>query len=129
MMENLAEVDAQYDAFVEWAIEDATEDHDCEANGGPLREPTEPQDGDLTTEDHETFYQDGRRVIENARGRNDLDASETWYIRVNGEQLTILAKTCEQAVRAYMERTQFWPNVWFISDHGNAHLMDLSEGK
>lgn len=30
------------------------------------------------------------------------------------------------ALRAEMERQKFFPNVWFISDHGNSHLM--SEG-
>lgn len=27
-----------------------------------------------------------------------------------------------QFIRDEMERTQYFPNVWFISDHGNAHL-------
>jgi len=116
-----------YDAFIAWAIEDATADHECPLD--PDSEPSEPEEGDITTEDHETFYQYGNVVIENARGRNDFDASETWYLRINGRQITITAKTPEQAVRQYMERSQFWPNCWFISDHGNAHLMDLSEGK
>jgi hypothetical protein len=28
-----------------------------------------------------------------------------------------------EAIAVEMERHGFWPNVWFISDHGNAHLM------
>jgi hypothetical protein len=31
------------------------------------------------------------------------------------------------ALKAHMEEAQFWPNAWFVSDHGNAHLMDLSD--
>lgn len=27
-----------------------------------------------------------------------------------------------RAIRARMERDKYWPNVWRISDHGNAHL-------
>ncbi len=29
------------------------------------------------------------------------------------------------AIRADMEASQFWPNVWFISDHGNASIIDI----
>ena len=68
-------------------------------------EPDSPEEGDLATEDHRTFYtyQEGFRgvafVVE--------DDAEMW-----------------DAIQAYMDRSQFWPNVWFISDHGNAHLMN-----
>lgn len=121
-----------YNAFVEWAIEDATDSHECTADS----EPTEPEDGDITTSDHETFYQNGKRVLWlTAHGVSDdhdraLEPGDRWVLRLDkGRQITVIASSCEQAVRQYMERTQFWPNVWFISDHGNAHLMDLSEGK
>jgi hypothetical protein len=30
------------------------------------------------------------------------------------------------AVRADMDASQFWPNVWTISDHGNAELVQLT---
>ena len=30
------------------------------------------------------------------------------------------------AVRADMDASQFWPNVWHISDHGNAELVQLT---
>jgi hypothetical protein len=30
------------------------------------------------------------------------------------------------AVRADMDANQFWPNVWTISDHGNASLVQLT---
>lgn len=29
-------------------------------------------------------------------------------------------------IRERMEKVQFWPNVWRISDHGNAHRIDVS---
>jgi len=29
----------------------------------------------------------------------------------------------EEELRQWMETNQFWPDVWFISDHGNAHLI------
>ncbi len=27
------------------------------------------------------------------------------------------------AIHAHMDKNQFWPNVWMISDHGNAELV------
>lgn len=92
------------------------------------RPPSEPQEDDITTTDHETFYQYGQPIISNARKRNDLDLSETWYFQIDGKQFKVEAEDYRAALRAYMDRTQFWPNAWFISDHGNAHLIDLSEG-
>lgn len=32
----------------------------------------------------------------------------------------------ETAIRTWMEENQFWPNVWIISDHGNAELVILT---
>jgi hypothetical protein len=69
-------------------------------------EPTEPEEGDLVTEDHRKFYEhEGTKrkpVLE-------LDEDEDW----------------KEAVKAYMEREQFWPNCWLRSDHGNYHLLSL----
>jgi len=28
-----------------------------------------------------------------------------------------------EALDAHMKKTNFYPNVWFVSDHGNAQLM------
>jgi len=30
-------------------------------------------------------------------------------------------------IRAWMERSNYWPNVWRISDHGNLHLVNVYE--
>ena len=30
-------------------------------------------------------------------------------------------------IRAWMERSNYWPNVWRISDHGNIIPVDISE--
>lgn len=80
---------------------------------------SEPEDGDLTTTDHETFYQDGKIIL--SRGPADR-----WDIRHPNRVFLGTFADCEDALRAYMDRVQFWPNCWFISDHGNAHLMDLT---
>ena len=63
----------------------------------------EPDEGDWTTEDHRRFYADRELVL-------DLPAD-------TGE--------CEMwaAIAARMKKDNLWPNVWWISDHGNAHLM------
>lgn len=109
-----------YDAFVEWAIEDAESEHDC----APADEPTED---DLTTTDHETFYQYGTKVLE-------LGARDEWWFdkQTGGIRCNSLLGTFPDyraAIRAYMDRVRFWPNAWFISDHGNAHRIDLTKGK
>jgi hypothetical protein len=110
-----------YDAFVEWAIADATEEHECAPDEDA--EPTEPEEGDLTTTDHKVFYQDGRKALE-----YDPEHKSA-YAYLNGAKFLGRFDSVNAAIRAYMDRVQFWPNCWFISDHGNAHLMDLSEGK
>ncbi len=68
---------------------------------------TTPEEGDYQTSDHSKFYQYGKLVL-----TVDADASsgEMW-----------------QAIKSHMEASQYWPNVWFISDHGNCHLMSEEE--
>lgn len=67
-------------------------------------EPREPEEGDITTEDYRKFYQYGRIYLQVGR---DAD----WRKSVNRQ----------------MKKDGFFPNVWFISDHGNAHLMILED--
>jgi hypothetical protein len=65
---------------------------------------TEPEEGDYTTGDHRKFYQYGKLVCE-------VPEDEDW----------------QDHVRRHMNKEQFWPNVWWISDHGNAHLLNAHE--
>jgi hypothetical protein len=68
-------------------------------------EPSEPDDEDWVTEDHITFRAHGTRgvlvVPEGAEWRDVL--------------------------KARMVADNFFPNVWFVSDHGNAHILSLSD--
>lgn len=64
----------------------------------------EPEDEDITTSDHRRFYQSHKLWLE-------IDEDEDMVA----------------AIQARMEKDRFWPNVWFISDHGNAHLMSLTD--
>jgi len=59
----------------------------------------EPEEDDIVTTDHRRWYQSGK-------------------IYVTGD---------EKALRRKMDKDKFWPNVWFISDHGNAHRMTLEQ--
>jgi hypothetical protein len=68
-----------------------------------LEEPSEPIEDDLVTEDHSKFYQCGKLVLTVDRDASEL---EMW-----------------RAIETYMAKANFWPGVWFISDHGNAHPM------
>lgn len=76
--------------------------------GDESDEPTEPDEGDLYTCDDCHVYEYGgfKRaavlVIKDARHFN-------------------------RDIRAYMKRQGFYPNVWSISDHGNAHLLNVWE--
>ena len=136
------------DEWIDECIAEAEAEHECIACvecGEPLteterdngetcercqREQNEPQEGDITTSDHETFYQDGRAVFEVAE---TVDGS--YMLLMSGFQVggnvdrsgagNATYSTIEAAVRAYMDRVQYWPNVWWMSDHGNAHRMDL----
>jgi len=69
-----------------------------------FREPFEPDEDDLTTEDHQVFYSGGKEAFRVSKG-------EDW----------------RPTARAWMDREGFFPNVWFVSDHGNAHLLSMSE--
>lgn len=72
----------------------------------------EPSEGDLITYDHVKFYQYGKGVLI-ARPCNH-------------------SRSCDclnRQIRRYMRESKWYPNVWFISDHGNAILMDTSPPK
>lgn len=55
-----------------------------------------PTEDDYQTQDHIHFYQYGKLVLTIPP---DADMWET--------------------IQAHMDRESFWPDVWFISDHGN----------
>lgn len=61
-----------------------------------------PSEDDVTTTDHCRFYQHGKLVLHCEPDADHVAELLSW-----------------------MDREQFWPNCWFISDHGNAHLMSL----
>jgi hypothetical protein len=84
-----------------------------------IREAVEnagPQDSDITTQDHVRFWQDGRIVLEQQQNGN-------WFSPLIGK--TIGQGDWKWAVREWTEIDSYYPNIWFISDHGNAHLIDL----
>lgn len=85
-----------YDAFIAWAIEDATADHECYPGD------REPQEGDIVTSDHRRFYSDGKLIV-------IVDADD-WM----------------PAVGAWCKANQYFPNVFFISDHGNSVLISVT---
>ncbi len=74
-------------------------------------EAQEPEEGDWVTEDHVTFCQH--------------EYPRAWQHRV----VVPKDQDYKTVLRARMEMDEFWPNVWFVSDHGNWHPMNLEEGK
>lgn len=87
----------------------------------------EPGEDDLTTEDDRTFYQNGARVLWWTR--------DAWMYRTNDGSTRPLysadrvqsADESERAIVDYCNRVQYWPDVWRISDHGNAHRLTIAE--
>jgi|SRR5947209_3115840 len=65
----------------------------------------EPSEEDLVTADYRHWYSPG-------------------YHRV---QVETDPENWREEILAYMERQGFWPDCWFISDHGNAHLLSWDE--
>lgn len=63
----------------------------------------EPEDDDYIIQD-DGVYQSGKLIT---------DATE-W-------------EDCRDAIKAHMDSEQFYPNVWILSDHGNAHLTTLED--
>ena len=84
-----------------------------------------PQPEDLVTSDHRKFYEHegtGRlqfQLVETESGEFIL------YPRPGVSVAGGPYATIELAIRAYCDAVQFWPGVWFVSDHGNAHRIDL----
>jgi hypothetical protein len=72
---------------------------------GEYVESRGPQEGDWVTEDHRTVYEVGGRGRPLFRVGEDDDF--------------------DAAVRSEQEREGYAPNVWWISDHGNAHLLNV----
>lgn len=82
----------------------------CRSDAYGCEEPSEPEEGDITTTDHVHFYCNGKLIPIDLTV--DSSTEDMW-----------------KALRGYMAATHYWPNVWFISDHGNAHLMVRALGQ
>lgn len=84
------------------------------------QEPDEPQEEDLVTNDYVNFWRHGMG-----------DNRPAVMVPIDAEGFES-GKTWRQCVREYMEwqedsGNQYWPNVWFISDHGNSVLLSLED--
>ena len=80
----------------------------------------EPREDDIQTEDHYTFYQSGKEVI--SFEKTGEFADEGYYL-VKAKGAGGVYDDMWDAINAHMDATSYFPGVWFISDHGNAHLM------
>lgn len=65
-----------------------------------------PEEDDITTTNHREFYQSGKLLLR----LNEAEAADDRMIWFRLDQA--------------MRESNFFPNVWFVSDHGNAHLME-----
>ncbi len=89
---------AEWEALPEYL---PTDDEDAEDDTDEDEEADEPQEGDYTTADHRKWFQYGRLVLDLAEDADHL-----------------------KALAEHMKAGNYYPSVWFISDHGNAHRID-----
>lgn len=94
----------RYDAFIDECCEEAAEDHECPNDPSGDDEPTEPSEEDITTDDYEHFYYAGKCIAE-------VHLKESW----------------EKAIGAWCKKNNYFPDVWFISDHGNPVLISVEK--
>ena len=74
-------------------------------------------------------WDDWRRVQQEEEPDEDSlvssDGGETWF-QYGKKVLTISPdEDRDERLREYMESQKFWPGAWIISDHGNAHHIEL----
>ena len=80
-------------------------------------EDEEDLDEDQPDYDNDIFVSWDRNA--GPRSRGAYIASESGKIIEEDENQSLLYKK----VKAYMKKSNFFPNVWFVSDHGNEHLV------
>jgi hypothetical protein len=51
--------------------------------------------------------------------------------RIHGKDYLMFddCEKAEEAIRGLMKADKFYPDVWFINDHGNALLLNIWEGR
>lgn len=108
------DTEALYESWLQGCISETEAEHECQS-----QEPSEPEEEDITSPDGRTFYQYGKHVVV-------PNSDETFCYR-DGSRMVGRYLTAEAALKTYMHKAQFWPNVWIISDHGNAHPMTWSK--
>lgn len=91
---------------LEKAMEDMEDEIEEEDSSDLEEDIHDPQEGDYITEDYRKWYQYGKLVL-------DLTEEEGEHWRNH--------------IKTHMDKERFWPSVWWISDHGNAHILSLQD--
>lgn len=87
----------------------------------------EPEKGDWVTYDHVKFWVAGghdRHPVLDLTEVRLYDVGHQCFYTVNGRDLA--RTTFARKIKEKTAEQNFFPNVWFISDHGNAHLLELT---
>lgn len=101
---------------IECGCDDSHPDGKCNDLDCEDCHPVEPQEDDYTTEDHIHFYQYGKLVV---------TVPKVILPGFKGDDCEV--DDWRPHVKAHMDKEQFWPNVFWISDHGNAHLLSWGD--
>lgn len=91
-----------------WGDQEFADDEDFE--GEEEEDFVEPEEGDYFIDINGTVTQYGKTI-----GK--------WPSDAGGATLDML-----KAIEQHMQKEQFWPNVWEVSDHGNMTLLTKSDG-
>jgi hypothetical protein len=73
----------------------------------------QPEEGDLFTFDYEYFFEVGDAGV--------FDVKLKKRAKVHVPE----GKDWRDCVKKYMDDMQFWPGVWFVSDHGNVTNLSM----
>jgi len=82
-------------------------------------DPTEPEEDDLTTEDYKKWYQEGRLVV--------LVEGDP-HSKTSDMQSDFNSELWQRQLMDYMNRSNYWPNVWFQGERGDWNLLSIGTG-
>lgn len=109
-------------AFVQEAFGADENGSVCLVSAGPQEEDEDqededkPAEGDLYTEDFCQFF--------------EVSATQTGFSRLRKPVFTVAeGQEWRVAVQDYQDRSQFWGNIWNVSDHGNISLVKAEDEK
>jgi hypothetical protein len=95
-------------------------------------ESTEPEEGDYTTEDYKVFYQYGKaavRVQGDPHAAVVLSDKSPLYQSFHKDVDTGCPEHWQVELVKHMVKSNYFPDLWVINDHGNRSLVNVYTGE